>query len=173
MMILCLLLVGPVLLFTPASAKAPPLKPGGDKKIVVPNVVGKPWEAARQELKSVGLEIGLSYVTKVTTDAGQNMKVADQSPQAGSQVVSGTPATLTVFKFKPSGEIVVVPKVIGLTLQQAGSVLGQAHLQLAVPKVIATKDKVQNDKVIGQEPEAGQKVPSITRVVLTVYRYQP
>jgi hypothetical protein len=75
------------------------------------------------------------------------------------------PATVTSHAGPSRG--IVVPDVVGLHRQQAADVLAKAQLGVQVQQVLVTEaGKVQ--RVVAQQPSAGQLVPARTEVVLLV-----
>jgi beta-lactam-binding protein with PASTA domain/predicted Ser/Thr protein kinase len=74
----------------------------GEKKVAVPNLIGRERAAAVQALR--GLHLRPSVQEAETETAGQVGRVTDQFPPAGSEVERGTAVTLVVGKAK-SGSV--------------------------------------------------------------------
>jgi eukaryotic-like serine/threonine-protein kinase len=71
----------------------------GPAPVPVPNVVGESQDAAKGDLKAVGLKIRI--VKRTTTDPNEDGQVVDQSPSAGTRLAPGEFVTAFVGKFTP------------------------------------------------------------------------
>jgi beta-lactam-binding protein with PASTA domain len=62
-------------------------------------VVGESQDAAKSDLKAVGLKIRI--VKRTTTDPNEDGQVLDQSPSAGTRLAPGEFVTVFVGSFTP------------------------------------------------------------------------
>jgi beta-lactam-binding protein with PASTA domain len=125
--------------------------------VEVPNVVGQETGRASELLRKHGLEpllpalLGLGFV------------VTGQEPKAGTQVLPGSSVTLRVGPRKEGPKVasgVTVPRVVGMTVEQASAALKAAGL---APQA-STKSSWL--KVARQVPSDGTSVPPGSVVVL-------
>jgi membrane peptidoglycan carboxypeptidase len=146
------------------AAPPPPAPP----KVTVPNVVGKPEQAARSLLTQAGL--GASVVG-VPSSAPRG-RVVRQSPAGGSRVPGGTDVRLEVSNGRGGGGggggagEVVVPGVVGLHVAVARAILGSFGLASGVKYTSAGPP----DRVVSQSPGPGTRLPRGSYVTLVVAR---
>jgi serine/threonine-protein kinase len=121
------------------------------KEVLVPNVVGKQVDIARNILAEKNLRISVVESFHDKAPAGQ---VISQNPEAGATVKEQRLITLVVSK---GGEITVVPDVRGLTrrdaelqIKNAGLILGQIEEQFTYDAPV--------DIVTGQNPRPPAQV---------------
>ncbi len=126
----------------------------------VPNVVGKPIDAARQALVDAGLE-----VAEPTAEPSREAKgtVIKQNPAAGEAVKQASIVRLTIAE-SPS---IQVPKVTGSSLVRAKKTLQEAGLVVGAIRR-AEHEELGEDTVLRQDPKPGAEVPPGTEVELTV-----
>lgn len=139
----------------------------GVDKVKVPALVGMTLNAARQQLKAVGLEFSSS---QETSDRPKG-EVLTQSPDAGTEVDPGSSVTLTVSA-GPDESQISVPNVVGLTQSDAESQLRTAGLVASV-QTQSTSIQPQDGRVINQSPSPSTKVAEGSTVVITVGSYDP
>jgi serine/threonine-protein kinase len=120
----------------------------GPPPVDVPNLVGLTLEEARTALKQARLKLGATdhaYSEKFAADRiiRQSVPVDEQAPQGSviSVVLSDGPAPVSV------------PRVTGLTQDQATSALETAGFHVAVDERYS--DQVDDGVVIAQDPEKG------------------
>jgi beta-lactam-binding protein with PASTA domain len=118
-----------------------------DLGVTVPNVLGLTVEQGRQAVEQAGLVLD-------TPDAAG--RIIGQRPRAGRSVARGRVVSVTVEPIP----LLIVPNVIGLTVQRARQVLEQAGLQLDAPDI--------DGQVIGQRPRAGSSALPGTTVAVTI-----
>lgn len=94
--------------------------------IQMPYLVGRYWQDAIQQLQALGLGVQITEVEAGQSSAGT---VVGQYPQAGTSVIPGNVAQLTVAK-SPSEPRVCVPSVIGMAVDAAISRLQSARLRI-------------------------------------------
>ena len=116
--------------------------------IAVPNVIGLNIE----EAKSLLIDLGLTPIEdpKVRENASNDI-VYEQSPTADTLARQGENVILV---YNPGFVPVVVPNLIGLSVQEATDVLKQAGLRLVVDKFVASVD-VPANQILLQTPTAG------------------
>ena len=116
--------------------------------IAVPNVIGLNIE----EAKSLLLDLGLTPIEdpKVRENASNDI-VYEQSPTADTMARQGENVILV---YNPGFVPVVVPNLIGLSVQEATDVLKQSGLRLVVDKFVASVD-VPANQILLQTPTAG------------------
>jgi eukaryotic-like serine/threonine-protein kinase len=116
--------------------------------IAVPNVIGLNIE----EAKSLLIDLGLTPIEdpKVRENASNDV-VYEQSPTADTMARQGENVILV---YNPGFVPVVVPNLIGLSVQEATDVLKQAGLRLVVDKFVASVD-VPANQILLQTPTAG------------------
>jgi len=117
---------------------------------VVPDVVGLTAGAADLAIAAAGFVVGaVSPATSSTVPAGQ---VISQSPGAGQFAVSGGKVNYVVS----TGNMVVVPNVVGMARNAAITVITSAGLTIGtVSGVIST---LRIEDVISQSPPGGELV---------------
>ncbi len=125
--------------------------------VVVPNVTGLSLDRAMQEIKQAGLVGNVSPQTKGDT-------VGNQDPPAGTRVPRGSSVMVYVTSRSGGndGGSIVVPNVIGLSLDRAIQEIKQVGL------VWAIGDGARGHAVRSQEPRAGTKVPRGSKVMIYV-----
>jgi eukaryotic-like serine/threonine-protein kinase len=83
----------------PPAAQPPPSKPDTQK---VPDVGGLSASDAADRLRAAGFDVATTQ--RDVSDQGQDDKVIDQSPGAGSQMPTGSTVTIVVGRYQqPSG----------------------------------------------------------------------
>jgi beta-lactam-binding protein with PASTA domain/predicted Ser/Thr protein kinase len=128
--------------------------------VVVPYVVGKDKDAARQELLGVGLKVKLA---KKQSDAAKGTVIATD-PDPATSVSKGSTVTV-VYSAGPKK----VPSVVGLTEDQARTRLEDAGFK--VDTVHDSTTKATRGTVLEQSPSALTTQPQGTTVFITVSTY--
>ena len=129
-------------------------------EVQTPNVLWIDVRAAKAKIVAAGLTPGA--VVEVGPHEAPRGIVIGQGPGPGERVVLGFEMRLYVSKGpKPlnvpqEAKTVVVPKVIGLTLDKAEAVLADTRLNCVV-RWVPVKDTPRGI-VTGQAPEPGQRV---------------
>jgi serine/threonine protein kinase/beta-lactam-binding protein with PASTA domain len=130
-------------------------------EVTVPDVVGKPVEAARTILTGQNLRVSVSEVFNDTVPVGS---VVSQYPEAGAVVKEQRTVTLVVSK---GGEVTVVPDLRGLSrrdaelqLKNAGLVLGRVDEQYDANAPVGT--------VISQNPRPPAQINKNTAVDIVI-----
>lgn len=131
---------------------------GGNKKVVVPKVIGMSQAAAESKLHDLGLK------TKATQEFNSNAagNVFAQAPGAGTQAGSGDLVTLKVSK---GPHAVSVPNTVSLTEADAVAQLTNAGLKADVVQVPSS---AKAGTVVAQNPAAGTSLDPGSTVRLNV-----
>ena len=130
--------------------------------VAAPNVVGRTVPEAEKVLKEAGLKLG-QQTEKPGDPVGT---VLDQSPAAGTRVAPGA-AVAVVVAIAPPDDRIVVPEVVGKSLEDAQTILKDIGLRLGR---VTFRDDDRVDQVLEQAPKAGDQVAKETAVDLVVGR---
>ncbi|HEU4562413.1 MAG TPA: PASTA domain-containing protein [Longimicrobium sp.] len=154
---------------------------------LVPDLMGMPLRMARLRLLTAGLVSGA--VDSAWVEGAQGGRVVAQDPNPGTQALPGTRVRLTLAQRTPPGvqrdtqrprdpqpdprpaDVVTVPNLNGLTLDQARVAVGRARLLLGEADSSATGTTTPGT-VFAQRPAAGESVAPGTFVTVTVTRWQ-
>jgi stage V sporulation protein D (sporulation-specific penicillin-binding protein) len=93
------------------------------EEVMVPDVVNTSYEDAQRILRVAGLE---------TRVEGEGSWVIKQQPQGGAKFPAGTKVIIYLGnqgKGVPTGQLVTMPDLKGLTMREAGQLLGKLGLQ--------------------------------------------
>jgi beta-lactam-binding protein with PASTA domain len=114
--------------------------------VTVPDLVGKNWAEAKAELikrKLAGQEKAVEF-----SDRYEKGRVIGQDPSAGSKIRVNRAVKLTL---SAGSEMVVVPKLVGQSLESASRTLSEAGLQRGQVSQIHTPQYAAG-RIIAQEP---------------------
>ena len=111
---------------------------------IVPDVAGRTIDQARQLITAQLLEVG-SVTTKVTNEPQGT--VIEQRPRADTEASPGSTVDLVL------AEGIEVPKLVGLTLDEAGAELAKQLMRLGKVERRSTPDG--DGRIIEQAPVAG------------------
>ena len=116
--------------------------------ISIPNVIGLNIE----EAKSLLIDLGLTPIEdpKVRDNASNDI-VYEQSPTANTLARQGENVILV---YNPGFVPVIVPNLVGLSVQEATDILKQVGLRLVVDKFVASLD-IPANQILLQSPTAG------------------
>ncbi|WP_080792375.1 Stk1 family PASTA domain-containing Ser/Thr kinase [Corynebacterium pacaense] len=128
----------------------------------IPDVVGLRQDEAIAQLQELGFDVSLTE--EPSPDVADGL-VLRTSPNVGSEVRSGATITLTVSSGR---EMVQVPDVTGMSLEEAASALEAVGLSLNQTVRQENSDQVSSGAVISQSPAPGEQVSAGTSVSLTV-----
>lgn len=128
--------------------------------VIMPSVVGKSVEAARNALIEVGLKMSIDYREDNNIEAGL---VISSNVETGFSVIKGSTVEL-IASAGPQG--VDVPTVLGETYDVAYADL--AELGFEVTKVEAYSEDVEAGLVAAQNPNPTSRVPKGTNVTITI-----
>jgi len=156
------LLILVVTLAVPATLCAAP------QLVSVPNVSGLTGDQARQKLEAVGLKVAMAAGPQ-TANVSQQGKVSHTIAPAGAKVTKGS--VIAVYTYRYSTDV-TVPRLIGMSVDQARLTLEKAGLQLKLAaKPTPTSNQVQAGKVAAQNPAAGSRLAKGKSVQVSPYAY--
>jgi serine/threonine protein kinase len=133
--------------------------------VQVPNVQGKQFADASNDLAGIGLK-----VTRKDVPSGQQAGVVtDQNPKAFSTVQPGSPVTLSVSTGK-----LPIPDVRNQKYADAVSYLNTHGWSVnPTPVMVPTTDKSKDGTVADESPAAGTLFPQSQQITLSVFEFQP
>ncbi|MFN3286540.1 MAG: protein kinase domain-containing protein, partial [bacterium] len=134
----------------------------GAERVLVPDVTRRPLAEATLLLEQARLRVGA--VREDFDDQVPRGVVVSQEPAPGSQVGRDQAVDLVVSK---GPELVTVPGLVGLTLEQARDVLHRVGLNLDRVGYLARMD-VPPGTVVEQSPAAGSRVRRTQRLGVVV-----
>lgn len=128
------------------------------------SVLGKTVEEATSELEAEGyvVEVG----SEVYSDLYKKGLVAETTPKAGSQTEAGATVTLHVSKGKEE-KMVSVPKLLGLSREEAKEAISAAGLQLGKTSK-EYSSSYESGEVCKQSPSSGKEVKEGTKINITI-----
>ncbi len=129
------------------------------KTAVVPNVIGSSEEKARLILENLGFEVEISGYLDSTYPKGYVIK---QKFSSGEEITVGTTIGLTL---SAGQEKVKVPDVSSYSVTAATKALRDVNLEIKV--IEEESDEVEANKIIRQDPKAGEE--TYTGEVVNVY----
>ncbi len=132
-----------------------------EETVLVPGLKGLPRARAETVLLDAGLMVG-TVKESFRTDE-ETGTVLEQDPEAGTRVRSGTAVNLTVAR--KAGDLVKVPVILLMTLDEARRALEEVGLALGVVEEGKTYMK---EIVVRQEPYPNKRVPKGTAVDVIV-----
>ncbi|PTR25684.1 serine/threonine-protein kinase [Rhodococcus sp. OK519] len=131
-------------------------------KVDVPNVAGMTAQSAEAQLRNLNLDTSIQTRPDAVVAEGN---VIATTPAAGSSVSEKSTVTLQVSS---GPEQVQVPKLSGLTRDEAAQALNAVGLLLDTQVGRAPSDPGQLDKVTTQNPSAGAKINLDSAVSITL-----
>jgi len=141
---------------------------GPPSLIVVPDLVGLSIQEAKTNLESLGL--GPRLVTIGAAPSNElTYKVKDSEPHAGAEVKGGTIITVKVYGEYVPPSLIVVPNLVGLTIQEAKVKLESLGLGPRLITIGAAPSNELTYKVKDSEPHAGAEVKDGTTITVKVY----
>ncbi len=130
--------------------------------VTVPNFKEMEIKKAQDLAEKKGLKLKIEK--KEYHDEIAKNHIISQDPKSGLKVKEGDTVKVIVSK---GSELVTVPDLTGKTTSEAGFILGKKDLEIGeISKEFS--DKIPEDTIIGQDPPAGQKVKSGTKVNLII-----
>ncbi len=124
---------------------------GGNEKVTVPDVTGKPIAQARTTLEQAGFKVGTE--TEVYSSEVSSGNVVSTDPKAGEQAEKGATIKINVSK---GTEQVSVPDLKGKSADDAQKALSQAGLNGKQGDTVYSDD-VSEGAVASQDTSAGSK----------------
>lgn len=138
----------------------------GPEPVVVPSFIGMTTEQAQAAAALSGLEVAFEDPVEVSLASGLVDRVAEQNPAPGGEAVAGDTVVLRLGVLRT----VEVPDLEGMTEQEAEDALEEVGLRLEVVGTVPVDDPSQDDRVVGQDPAAGERIEegSVVRVQIGV-----
>ena len=137
----------------------------GPKPIVVPNVIGMPFESAESTLQGAGFAVSRTNVQDSDQPEGV---VVGQNPAAGTQQSKGAVITLQVSEGPQTSQ---VPDVTSLSETDATVQLAQSGFEVQIVEEIVDAQDLDG-RVLSQDPEGGTDAEEGTSVVIVVGRFE-
>jgi beta-lactam-binding protein with PASTA domain len=141
---------------------------GSGAPMVAPDAVGQTKSTAEKTIKEAGLTPQFVEAHDSKVPKGQIIR---QVPDAGQPVRDGQDVVLSLSVGPISNVEVTVPKVTGKSLGDATKAMSGAGLRTHVSRLYSTT--VAKGKIMGQLPEAGDKVLKNARVTIVVSLGKP
>ena len=137
----------------------------GPQLVLVPNVVGQPYDSAAETLQQAGFAVARE---DVDSNAAPGI-VVTQLPAANSSVARRSRVRLEVSR---GPETILVPDVVNA--DRAGAVATLESAGFEVREVVeSTTDETLDDRVLGQSPRGGTREGPGSTVTITIGRYEP
>lgn len=134
------------------------------KLIPVPNLVDKPVEEARAELKGIGLKLRVAK-EQVSEDHAEGV-IIETVPGPDEDIREWQTVEAVVSK---GSRFVSVPDFRGRTVDEAKKLAAALNLQINDTDIEMVRDKeLEEGKIVSQIPESRKKVERYTRVRLKV-----
>ena len=133
---------------------------------IVPQITNTRADQAQSVLLRQGFKASISYVD--TPDQRRNGYVFKQSPPAGQKAAPGSAVTLQVYRYRKVQ--VQVPKVTGVSREQAVSILQGKGLKVRWGNLVPSSDQRRIGIIASQSPAPGQAVAPGTEVRLDFYQ---
>ena len=142
----------------------------GPEPVDVPDLTGDSVDQARSTLEDQGLNLVVSSQTvEVSAASGLVGLIADQDPNAGTTVDSGSDVVAFIGVIRK----VEVPDVINETVDDAEAAIGSVGLNADLNDSTITNDQSLDGLIASQDPAGGSTVDEGTVVQLNVYVYEP
>lgn len=129
--------------------------------VIVPEVENRPRNEVVKELEDLGLLVTVNEEANPDIDRNNAIRI---NPAPGSELQKNASVTLTVSSGK---EIIDVPDITGMNLDQAAQVLGEAGLELN-SDISERNDEAPAGEVIQQNPAGGTQLSKGSKVRVTV-----
>ena len=129
--------------------------------VIVPEVENRPRNEVVKELEDLGLLVTVNEEANPDIDRNNAIRI---NPAPGSELQKNATVTLTVSSGK---EIIDVPDITGMNLDQAAQVLEEAGLELN-SDISERNDEAPAGEVIQQNPAGGTQLSKGSKVRVTV-----
>jgi beta-lactam-binding protein with PASTA domain len=139
---------------------------------LVPNVVGLPREQAAKALQQSSLKANfLEGKKSPIKDRRLDGAIGGQNPAAGLKIPQGDKVDLWLYQYKQPGasEGVIVPKLVGLTSEEALKILQKAGFPVVNKPPEPAQATSQSGKIARQDPPGGTRVYKGEPVSITAY----
>jgi eukaryotic-like serine/threonine-protein kinase len=140
----------------------------GPQQFTVPNLIDKSLRAARLELMGNGLELGeVSYLHLGQVPADL---IVQQDPLPGTKDAS-SPRVSVLVSLGAGPRAYVMPRLAGMTIDQAERLLGAAGLPAARIDFVPSPGAATGT-VVGQQPGPGERVDLSTPATIRVAQHE-
>ena len=129
--------------------------------VIVPEVENRPRNEVVKELEDLGLLVTVNEEANPDIERNNAIRI---NPAPGSELQKNASVTLTVSSGK---EIIDVPDITGMNLDQAAQVLEEAGLELN-SDISERNDEAPAGEVIQQNPAGGTQLSKGSKVRVTV-----
>ena len=141
----------------------------GPEPVAVPDLTGDTVDEARSTLEDQGLILVVSSQTvDVSASSGLVGKVADQDPNPGATVESGTDVEVFLGAIRQ----VTVPDVRNDTVADADAAIRAAGLLPNIVDSTTTNDPALDGRIADQDPNGGATVDEGSTVNLNVFVFE-
>lgn len=137
-----------------------------DKKVKVPNIVGKTEAEARKILKNEKYDLGLTLASEEESTEYEKGQIIRQTPEKGKEVNKKTTVTVVISSGKV-GEKKAVPDVTGKSEDKAYQQLTDEGFT-NVRREYQPSSEYENGDVIRTNPAAGQEIAADAEIILYV-----
>ena len=129
------------------------------RQVTMPDLQDMSYRQAETTLRGLGLQVDTIYEYEPSEykDLVLDVKKGEESLSPGTKVAVGTLVRLVVGQGRGT-EMVRVPNVIGMTLQEARSTLLNSHLTVGAVSYDEPKEGNKKQYVYRQTPSAGEKL---------------
>ena len=129
------------------------------RQVTMPDLQDMSYRQAETTLRGMGLEVDTVYEYEPSEykDLVLDVKTGEESISPGTKVPVGTLVRLVVGQGRGT-EMVVVPNVIGMTMQEARSTLLNRHLTIGAVYYDEPKEGNKEPYVYRQTPSAGEQL---------------
>ncbi|MBL1073261.1 Stk1 family PASTA domain-containing Ser/Thr kinase [Nocardia sp. 2] len=131
-------------------------------QVTIPDLAGKSEQQAQQQLTDLGFHVATQQKPDSKIAVGN---VISTQPLGGSRIDKGSTVTLVISR---GPEQVAIPKLIGLTQQEAEKNLTNVNLQLDPQIQQDWSSAAEKGKVIRSDPREGTRVDSGSSVQITL-----
>jgi serine/threonine-protein kinase len=142
----------------------------GPGQVPVPDVRGLSEAAARDELQKAGLRGRVHQKPGPCPGPATAGLVVSQQPEPDQEVPAKSWVEISVCPPQATGRRVEVPLLLGLEEAQAQAALKAAGLRMQVTKRLKCSQPEKMNRVVGQDPPAGQQARPGQRVGLRICR---
>lgn len=138
----------------------------GQRKVPVPNLIGRPFSQIDTFLSEAGLKVGATI--EVETEQTQTGIVLSQLPSPEVEIDAGSRVDIFIAR-NPKFGVVKMPSLVGMSLKEAESALGDLKLNISKVEYQET-DIVAEGIVMRQEPAWEEEISVGSNVKLTISR---
>ncbi len=129
------------------------------RQVTMPDLQDMSYRQAETTLRGLGLQVDTIYEYEPSEykDLVLDVRAGETSLSPGTKVAIGTQVRLVVGQGRGT-EMVIVPNVVGMTMQEARSTLLNHHLTIGAVSYDEPKEGTKVQYVYRQTPSAGEKM---------------